>query len=240
MRRSRIPMVGSSSRARCADHSPNRARSPGGRPSISAMTMTGIGRATASMRSNADGSSMASSNAARTARIRGSSALTALRGERLVHERAQPRVVGRVEEEQRELLARGEKPRLAGRERALARVACEAAGVAQDGVDVAMAGEHPGVREAAAMHGVALAHPRVAGIGVPCHAGRERVVGDPAVPVLGEAHRVCEHRSDRFVEPRQRGALEVQAGRAPAGIAHRAHENAWGAMRIERSAGGRA
>ena len=77
--RSPAPSVGSSRRARCADHALNRARSSGGTPSISAMTITGSGVATASVRSNPARSPMASSSAVVCARICGSSPVTVRR-----------------------------------------------------------------------------------------------------------------------------------------------------------------
>ena len=64
----------SSKRERRADRSANRSRSSGGTPSIPVTTTIGRGRATASMRSKPDGSPMASSRSARTARMPGSRA----------------------------------------------------------------------------------------------------------------------------------------------------------------------
>ena len=68
--------VGSRMRARWSDQTANCARSSGGMPSISAMTIIGSGLATVAIRSKDDGSSTASRSVAMISRIRGSSAAT--------------------------------------------------------------------------------------------------------------------------------------------------------------------
>ena len=83
--------VGSRMRARWFDQMPNCSRSAGGMPSISAMTMTGSGLATARMRSKPDGSSTASSSALISSRMWGSRAATA-RGVNALLTRARSRV----------------------------------------------------------------------------------------------------------------------------------------------------
>ena len=83
--------VGSRMRARWSDHTANCARSSGGMPSISAMTITGNGLATASMRSKAAGSSTASRSVVMSSRMWGSRAATA-RGVKALLTRARSRV----------------------------------------------------------------------------------------------------------------------------------------------------
>ena len=63
-------------RARSCDHSAKRARSSGGTPSISAITITGRGPATARIRSKPAGSSTASRSSCITVRMCGSRAST--------------------------------------------------------------------------------------------------------------------------------------------------------------------
>ena len=115
--------------------------------------------------------------------------------ERLVHQRPEPGVVGRVEREHGELFPRRQHGLLAAREPALARVAGEVAVVAQDRVGVGVAGEQPGVHQPAAVHRVALAQGGVDGIRVLGHAGGERVVRHAGPPALPRGRRVGRTRT---------------------------------------------
>ena len=151
--RSSALRVGSRMRARWSDHTANCARSSGGMPSISAMTITGSGLATASMRSKPDGSSTASSSVVMSSRMWGSRAATA-RGVKALLTRARSRVwSGGVEEQHARLLHVRQAGPPAGCD-ALSGVAGEVAVVAQNGVHVREAREHPGVHQPAAVHGV--------------------------------------------------------------------------------------
>ena len=106
-------------------------------------------------------------------------------GERLVDEGAQPGVVRRVEEQHGVVVGGGHHGLLPAGEVALGRVVGEAPVVAEDGVHVRVAGEHPSVQQPAAVHGASLAQLRVLRVRVLRHPRGQRVVGRPAPPALG-------------------------------------------------------
>ena len=95
---------------------------------------------------------MSSSSVSRMPRMRGSRSSTALRRKRLVHECPEPRVVGGVEKQHGELVRRRQHGMLPGRQGARARIVAEVPVVAQDGIDIGVAGEQPGLQQSAAMH----------------------------------------------------------------------------------------
>ena len=125
---------------------------------------------------------------------------------RLVHERPEPRVVGRVEKQQGELVRRGRHRVLPGRQGAHARIVAEVSVVAQDGINIGVAGEQPGLQQSAAMHRIPGAQGRIDGIGILGRAGRQRVVTCPALQPLAQqlrarargAHRLAKRQHHRL------------------------------------------
>ncbi len=89
---------------------------------------------------------------------------------------------------------------LPGRQGARARIVAEVPVVAQDGSDIAMAREQPGLQQSAAMHRIPGAQGGIDGIGILGRAGRQRVVTHPALQPLDQQLRARAHRAHRLAK----------------------------------------
>ena len=159
---------------------------------------------------------------------------------RLVHECPEPRVVGGVEKQHGELVRRRQHGMLPGRQGARARIVAEVPMVAQDGIDIGVAGEQPGLQQSAAMHWIPGAQGRIDGIGHLGRAGRQRVVTHPALQPLAQqlrararsAHRLAKRQHHRLSAA---GASTPSAGRVqrsladPAALPTPRYNDAWDA-----------
>ena len=151
-------------------------------PSISAMTITGRGMATVSMRSKPSGSSMSSSKVPMRTRIRGSRALMAGRVKALLTRGTQTGVVRRVQKQYGSIVRYGYGSH--AQRLSFLRVAGEAGVIAQNRVHVLMAREHQGLHQPAAIRRRPGAQLCVGRIRVLDYSGRHRVVGHSALPAL--------------------------------------------------------